>query len=184
MAPYLKIHLAPPKAVHGPDKVKGLPQKADQTYHDKYVVLYDFSGLEYDAATKEFNALLDNLEAAGLDTEVRPGYDQTILVLVKASRQLLGNAVYKFRVRDWLYGITQVHPGGDKDTVMSGWCEAEDLLTAPSRPVAQGVGRRWHHARGRTVGKRQVHLPSAQRARKPVSLAPPQPPLNAHRRRL
>lgn len=32
------------------------------------------------------------------------------------------------RVKDWLYAITQSHPGGDKDTVVDGWYEAEDLL--------------------------------------------------------
>lgn len=53
--------------------------------------------IDYDAAAKEFNCLLDNLEAAGLHTEVRPGYEQTILVFVKAPSQLLGNTVYKQR---------------------------------------------------------------------------------------
>lgn len=32
-------------------------------------------------------------------------------------------------VKDWLYAITQSHPGGDKDTVVDGWYEAEDLLS-------------------------------------------------------
>ncbi|PNY25588.1 Uncharacterized protein TCAP_04471 [Tolypocladium capitatum] len=144
------MHLSPPVAVSGGGeiRVKNSPQGTDQSVNDKYVVLYDFSGigakaflrinissasptdtcLEYEVATKEFNSLLDNLEAAGLHTEVRPGYDQTILVFVHASKQLLGNTVYKFRVRDWLYSITQTHPGGDKDTVAPGWYEAEDIL--------------------------------------------------------
>ncbi|KOS20681.1 Uncharacterized protein ESCO_006847 [Escovopsis weberi] len=83
------------------------------TCNDKYVVLYDFG----------------NNEAAGLHTEVRPGFEKTILVLVKASRNLLGNRVYKSRVRDWLYGITQTRPEGNKDTVVSAAFEAEDLLS-------------------------------------------------------
>lgn len=33
------------------------------------------------------------------------------------------------RVKDWLYSVTQNHPGGDKDSVVSGWFEAEELLT-------------------------------------------------------
>lgn len=33
------------------------------------------------------------------------------------------------RVKDWLYSVTQVHPGGDKDSVVAGWFEAEELLT-------------------------------------------------------
>ncbi|KAG5926749.1 hypothetical protein E4U42_002985 [Claviceps africana] len=105
------------------------PSTEEQTYNDKYVVVYDFAGLDYDVASKEFARLLDCLEAAGLHAEVRPGYDQTILVFVKASEQLLGNAVYKQRVKDWLYGITQSHPGGDKDTVVKALFESEDLLS-------------------------------------------------------
>ncbi|KND86309.1 Uncharacterized protein TOPH_09067 [Tolypocladium ophioglossoides CBS 100239] len=139
------MHLSPPEPVLGKPGIKHSPQETDQSFNDKYVVLYDFSGIgakaslgithlpsdtcvEYEAATKEFNSLLDNLEAAGLHTEVRPGYDQTILVFVQASKQLLGNTVYKSRVKDWLYSITQAHPGGDKDTVVPGWYEAEDIL--------------------------------------------------------
>lgn len=33
-----------------------------------------------------------------------------------------------YRVKDWLYAITQSHPGGDKDSVVKGWFEAEDVL--------------------------------------------------------
>lgn len=54
---------------------------------------------DYNVATKEFIRLLDCLQAAGLHTEVRPGYELTILICVKASEQLLGNAVYKQRLR-------------------------------------------------------------------------------------
>ncbi|EFY96896.2 transmembrane protein 16K [Metarhizium robertsii ARSEF 23] len=132
------VHLAPPspsdigipsKTFHGYKRESRptTPTKGE-TYNDKYVVLYDFGGIDYDAAAKEFNCLLDNLEAAGLHTEVRPGYEQTILVFVKAPSQLLGNTVYKQRVKDWLYAITQSHPGGDKHTVVKAWFEAEDVL--------------------------------------------------------
>lgn len=31
-------------------------------------------------------------------------------------------------MRDWLYGLTQSRPEGDKNTVVSAWYEAEDLL--------------------------------------------------------
>ncbi|KAK2612544.1 hypothetical protein QQS21_001482 [Conoideocrella luteorostrata] len=104
------------------------PVRDEQKNSDKYVVVYDFAGIDYDVAIKEFNSLLDNLEAAGLYTEVRPGYEQSILVFVKAPEQLLGNTVYKQRVKDWLYAITQSHPGGDKDTAVKGMFEAEELL--------------------------------------------------------
>lgn len=35
----------------------------------------------------------------------------------------------KPRVKDWLYGITPNHPGGDKNTVVDGAYEAEDILS-------------------------------------------------------
>lgn len=112
------MHLSLPEVVSGKGHTKNPPQEAEQSVNDKYVVLYDFSGIgakaflrisissahlpsdtrvEYEVATKEFSSLLDNLEAAGLHTEVRPGFDQTILVFVQASQQLLGNTVYKSR---------------------------------------------------------------------------------------
>lgn len=92
--------------------------EAQERYNDKYVILYDFRNLgmsspllqtldsaladkrlciDLDEATAEFTALLDDLEAVGLHTEVRPGFYQTLLVFVKAPRELLGNAVYKER---------------------------------------------------------------------------------------
>ncbi|KAG6024649.1 hypothetical protein E4U41_001730 [Claviceps citrina] len=124
----IKGHLSPLSRAAS-RAVNGSPvRKEQQTYNDKYVVVYDFAGVDYDAATKEFIHLLERLEAAGLHAEVRPGYEQAILVFVKAAEQLLGNAVYKQRVRDWLYAITQSHPGGDKDTVVKAWFEAEDLF--------------------------------------------------------
>ncbi|KAF4962934.1 hypothetical protein FSARC_9007 [Fusarium sarcochroum] len=100
------------------------------TYNDKYVVLYDFGGIDHDTAIKEFKTLLVDLEEAGLDVEVRAGYEQTLLVFAKAPHERLGNLVYKSRVKDWLYGITPNHPGGDKTTVVNGAYEAEDILSA------------------------------------------------------
>ncbi|KAL6856371.1 calcium-activated chloride channel domain-containing protein [Trichoderma novae-zelandiae] len=105
------------------------PSRALQTYNDKYVVVYDFSEIDYYEAAKEFTALLQSLEATGLHVEVRPGYEQTMLLFVKAPSALLGNRVYKLRVRDWLYGITQTRPPGNKDTIVPAWYEAEDLLS-------------------------------------------------------
>ncbi|KAF7557109.1 hypothetical protein G7Z17_g860 [Cylindrodendrum hubeiense] len=105
------------------------PQRAPTTYNDKYVVLYDFGDADHNEAIDEFKTLLQDLEEAGLDTEVRPGYDQSLLVFVKAPRELLGHAVHKSRVKDWLYGIIPNHPGGDKNTVVKGDYEAEDILS-------------------------------------------------------
>lgn len=99
------------------------------TYNDKYVVLYDFGETDHDTAIKEFKTIVADLEETGFDVEVRAGYEQSLLVFAKAPRELLGNAVYKSRVRDWLYGITPNHPGGDKNTVVDGAYEAEDILS-------------------------------------------------------
>ncbi|KAF4493812.1 IST2 [Fusarium agapanthi] len=100
------------------------------TYNDKYVVLYDFGETDHDTAIKEFKTLVADLEETGFDVEVRASYEQSLLVFAKAPRELLGNAVYKdSRVKDWLYGITPNHPGGDKNTVVDGAYEAEDILS-------------------------------------------------------
>lgn len=119
-----RLRLPPPRVA----VPNGGTRPTEPTYNDTYVVAYDFGGVDYDAAAKEFSLLLDSLEAAGLHVEVRPSFEKTILVFVKAPEQLLGNTVYKSRVRDWLYSITQNRPEGDKDTVVRAWYEAEDLL--------------------------------------------------------
>lgn len=84
------------------------------TYNDKYVVLYDFSEIgeffplskienrrltetDHDTAVKEIKTLLQDLEETGLHTEVRAGYEQTLLIFVRAPHELLGNWVYKSR---------------------------------------------------------------------------------------
>ncbi|KAF5675794.1 IST2-like protein [Fusarium heterosporum] len=87
------------------------------TYNDKYVVLYDFGDVDHDTAIAEFKTLLADLEEAGLDVEVRAGYEQTLLFFVKAP------------LKDWLYGITPNHPGGDNNTIVNGAFEAEDILS-------------------------------------------------------
>ncbi|KAF2021061.1 DUF590-domain-containing protein [Aaosphaeria arxii CBS 175.79] len=97
--------------------------------NDKYIIVYDFSEAETDEAIKEFSTLLEDVKSVGLHTEVRAGYNQTLLVFVQAPRELLGNTVYRSRVKDWLYGITKQHPGGNRDTVVDGDFEAEDILS-------------------------------------------------------
>ncbi|GJC94848.1 plasma membrane channel protein [Colletotrichum higginsianum] len=111
------------------DPLANLPHRP-QSYNDKYVVVYDFSEVvDAETSVKELTTLLSDLESAGLQTEVRAGYDQTLLVFVKAPRELLGNTVYKSRVKDWLYGIVPEHPGGSKTTIVDGAFEAEDILS-------------------------------------------------------
>ncbi|KAL7907658.1 calcium-activated chloride channel domain-containing protein [Trichoderma velutinum] len=118
-----------PELRRSPSPPPSPSRAASVTYNDKYVVVYDFSDTDYETATKEFTALLQNLEATGLHVEVRPGYEQTILLFVKAPSALLGNRVYKLRVRDWLYGVTQTRPPGNKYTIVPAWYEAEDILS-------------------------------------------------------
>jgi anoctamin-10 len=48
-------------------------------------------------AVKELDELLTDLESAGLHTEVRAGHEKSLLIFVKAPRELLGNMVYKSR---------------------------------------------------------------------------------------
>lgn len=86
------------------------------THNDKYVIVYDFSEvgasavflsppmshvtdgwLDDDVAIQESATLLEDLESVGLHTEVRPGYDKSLLVFVKAPQELLGNSVYQSR---------------------------------------------------------------------------------------
>ncbi|GME23094.1 Transmembrane protein 16k [Neofusicoccum parvum] len=105
------------------------PQLRGVTYNNVYVVHYDFGNIEFSTAVEEFCTLLSDLESVGLHTEVRAGYDKSLLVFVKAPRELLGNEVYRSRVKDWLYGITREHPGGGRDTIIDGEFEAEDILS-------------------------------------------------------
>ncbi|KAL2752923.1 hypothetical protein ACRALDRAFT_1065912 [Sodiomyces alcalophilus JCM 7366] len=121
-----------------------------ETCNDKYVVKYNFADVgmllaslscqrtrdalwltsqDPEQATEELKTLLADLEDTGLQTEVRPGYDETLLIFVKVPRDLLGNTVYKSRVKDWLYGVVHDHPGGTKTTVVDAHYEAEDILS-------------------------------------------------------
>lgn len=79
------------------NRIQSFPVESQVRSNDKYVINFDFSGVDYDEAAEQFNDLLKSLEAAGFHTEVRPGYESSILVFVKAPRQLLGNSVYKGR---------------------------------------------------------------------------------------
>ncbi|ORY03332.1 hypothetical protein BCR34DRAFT_573600 [Clohesyomyces aquaticus] len=102
------------------------------TYHDQYLIVYEFctpSFRDHDVAIREFNLLLKDLEAVGLHTEVRAGYDQSLLIFTKAPKELLGSTIYHSRVKDWLYGITKKHLGGNRDSAANGTFEAEDLLS-------------------------------------------------------
>ncbi|KAL5425215.1 hypothetical protein PMIN04_002712 [Paraphaeosphaeria minitans] len=103
------------------------PTTAYVAYNDKYIVVFDFSSLDVSEASSQLSALLNDLESVGLHTEVRAGYDESLLVFVQAPRELLGNTVHHSRVKDWLYGITKKHPGGNSNSIVAGANEAEDL---------------------------------------------------------
>lgn len=84
------------------------------TYHDKYVIVYNFktvgkknrppqlpmakpNWIDTHVATKEVTTLTADLEAVGFQTEIRAGYEESLLVFVKAPRNILGTAVYNSR---------------------------------------------------------------------------------------
>ena len=94
--------------------VSDYAELANVCYNDKYVLQYEFGSVgmsilrcrptlkadnepDDKTAISEFTTLLKDLESVGLNIEVRPGYDKSILVFVQAPRALLSNMVYKSR---------------------------------------------------------------------------------------
>ncbi|KAK3307797.1 calcium-activated chloride channel-domain-containing protein [Chaetomium strumarium] len=136
--------MEPPPATRKPST-----SRQGQTYNDKYVVVYNYEDVDPDVASKEITILTQDLESVGLQTEVRPGRDQTLLVFVKAPRNILGSYVYDSRLKDWLYGIVQRHPGGSKNTAVDGAFEAEDVLSVyhlvnwPKSNGGAGITPKW-----------------------------------------
>lgn len=53
--------------------------------------------IDSETASKEVETLCEDLEGAGLHTEVRAGYEKTLLIFVRAPREVLGKAVHKSR---------------------------------------------------------------------------------------
>lgn len=53
--------------------------------------------IESAGAVEEFRTLIKHLEGRGLQTQVRHGYGQSLLVLIRVPRNLLGNEVYRSR---------------------------------------------------------------------------------------
>jgi anoctamin-10 len=52
---------------------------------------------DHHTAAAEFTSLVNDLRSVGLHTEVRSGYDQTILVFIQAPKELLGITVHHSR---------------------------------------------------------------------------------------
>ncbi|KAK9776404.1 putative Calcium-activated chloride channel-domain-containing protein [Seiridium cardinale] len=94
-----------------------IPRTGDHiglTYNDKYVMHYDFTDLDNEAAAEELACLCSDIEHAGLQSEVRAGEGKSLLIFVRASKELLSSEIHKSRVKDWLYGITKTQPQVDK----------------------------------------------------------------------
>ncbi|KAH6718652.1 calcium-activated chloride channel-domain-containing protein [Leptodontidium sp. MPI-SDFR-AT-0119] len=96
-------------------------------YDDIYVVQYDFSEIDHDIAVAEFKELVNDLSAAGLKVNVQPGPEKSLVVLVKSPYDLLSTFVFKSRVKDWLYGVTQRKPEEENGHCIAGNTETENL---------------------------------------------------------
>lgn len=68
--------------------------------HDKYVVHYDFSKVNHEQAIKELKCICQDLQSVGLETEVRAGYDKTLLIFVRVPKAILDAEVFKSRYVD------------------------------------------------------------------------------------
>lgn len=71
--------------------------------------------------------MIRDIEAFGLEAEVRHGYGTTLIILIRIPRNKLGNEVYRSRVKDWLFGIVHVRPLGDSSTVIDAATPSEEI---------------------------------------------------------
>ncbi|KAI1871901.1 hypothetical protein JX265_005887 [Neoarthrinium moseri] len=113
------------------DTFPRVDERTDLKYHDKNVIHYDFSGVDDEVATGEIRCMCESLSQVGLQTEVRAGEDQSLLIFVRAAAELLSTEIYKSRVKDWLYSITKTQPQVDKKSKAQAakfTFEAESLL--------------------------------------------------------
>ncbi|KAG9593659.1 putative plasma membrane stress response protein, partial [Aureobasidium melanogenum] len=83
--------------------------------------------VEVHHATDEYHTLIRDIEAFGLEAEVRHGYGTTLIILIRVPRNKLGNEVYRSRVKDWLFGIVHVRPLGDSSTVIDAATPSEEI---------------------------------------------------------
>ncbi|KAL1855515.1 hypothetical protein Plec18167_007065 [Paecilomyces lecythidis] len=107
----------------------GQRQTENENYGVDWVIHYEFENVGPQQAVQEYKKLINDLDAAGLQTEVRHGPGASLLVFVKVPRELLGAEMYKSRVKDWLYGISHVFPDDDAQSLIEGETEAEELRT-------------------------------------------------------
>ncbi|EEQ86196.1 plasma membrane channel protein [Blastomyces dermatitidis ER-3] len=134
----------------------GIPHQNTLTenFEVDYVVLYRFSKVDKNEAKEQFKKLIRVLSDVGLQTEVRPGTDQSLLIFVKAQEKSLGEALYRSRVRDWLHGVRNSQPNPNAKGSYTPETDAERLLmvhnmiTAPSNEGGAGITPKygeWNH---------------------------------------
>ncbi|EDN11058.1 transmembrane protein [Histoplasma capsulatum] len=116
-----------------------------ENFEVDYVVLYRFSSIDKNEAKEQFKKLIRALSDVGLQTEVRPGIDQSLLIFVKAQEKYLGKALYRSRVRDWLHGVRNSQPDPDAKGSCVPETDAErflivyNMITAPSNEGGAGI---------------------------------------------
>ncbi|OJD24561.1 hypothetical protein ACJ73_04080 [Blastomyces percursus] len=125
-----------------------------ENFEVDYVVLYRFSKVDKNEAKEQFKKLIRALSDVGLQTEVRPGTDQSLLIFVKAQEKSLGEAIYRSRVRDWLHGVRNSQPNPDAKGSCIPETDAERLLivynmiTSPTSEGGAGITPKygeWNH---------------------------------------
>ncbi|KAK2802898.1 hypothetical protein FQN51_004161 [Onygenales sp. PD_10] len=99
-----------------------------ENFNVDHVVLYRFANVDKSEAIQQFKRLIRALTGIGLQTEVRPGPDSSLLVFVKAQNKHLGKALYRSRVKDWLHGIHNKQPDVDEKESCIPESDAERLL--------------------------------------------------------
>ncbi|KAJ5730690.1 Acyl-CoA N-acyltransferase [Penicillium malachiteum] len=110
-----------------------------------YVVQYSFGDIDQPQAIENLEKLLRALNDVGLQTEVRQGDETSLLVFVRASKSQLKQAVYRSRVRDWLYGIRNTEPEPADSIDPQAETEAErlrvinHLITLPTHEGGAGI---------------------------------------------
>ncbi|CAG7924765.1 unnamed protein product [Penicillium olsonii] len=94
-------------------------------------------------AIAQLEKLLQSLAQVGLQAEVRQGDESSLLVFVRASEKRLKRAVYRSRVRDWLYGIRNAEPTSANSTETQTEAErlrvVHQMITHPGEEGGAGI---------------------------------------------
>ncbi|PKY05745.1 DUF590-domain-containing protein [Aspergillus campestris IBT 28561] len=84
---------------------------AENNNHVDYVIQYSFADTDISQASQQFELLLRSLSEVGLQSEVRQGDEESLLVFVRAAKKhRLKRAIYQSRIRDWLHGVRNTEP--------------------------------------------------------------------------